>query len=373
MASAAASEQSPTRPRRLMSLDAMRGAAVAGMILVNAAAYLERLGHPSFPILLHSPWAGFTLADAVFPAFLFMVGVSLAVSLGSKAGQGVDGAAALAIGRRGLALIVLGVLLTNTDWVFANPDYVFRPLGVLQRIGVVYLAAALLHLSLSWRWRVLLAALILLAYWALAQLPYPGGTADLTAVGMNWVSWLERWALGDHLLVKGPLGYDPEGLASTLPAIAQGLIGGLVGEWLARSRAKPPVGKMILAGSLLAAAGLAWGWSFPAIKNIWSSSFVLLSSGLSLIALALLHELLDRRRRGLWVAELFVPFGLNALAVYSIHELPFMAPIKPLVDAALARPMFTPEVSALGLTLLYLVMLWSIAAYFQHRRWFIRL
>ena len=199
---------------RVLSLDVLRGAAIVGMIVVNSAAYLKFVGgYPAYPWLMHSAWAGFTLADAVFPAFIFMVGVSLVWSLepvkrrgddravahtdpGSSAaatakpfpprgGREPTGAALQAhpgdavrdIVLRALRLFLVGVLLSNIYWLAdpsANP---FRPMGVLQRIGLVYLAAALLYLTTGPRTRLAIVAVLLLAWWPLLLLPTPDGAA----------------------------------------------------------------------------------------------------------------------------------------------------------------------------------------------------
>jgi len=216
-------------PQRLVSLDLLRGLTVIGMITVNEMAGMPA---PVFPLLLHSHWDGLTIADVVFPAFLFMVGVSIPLSFRSKTridyGQ---------IGWRVLRLILLGFILSNIFWLSKFSSGSWRLFGVLQRIGLVYGVCAVMFLKLSPRTRLIVAAAILLLYWPLTYIPTLDGVpTDLWQRGMNFVGSVDRVLLGvgNHIYVPGRHGYDPEGLLGTLPAIAQGLIGLAAGEYVLR-------------------------------------------------------------------------------------------------------------------------------------------
>lgn len=310
---------------RLLSLDVLRGLTVAGMILVNSAAGINGTGQV-FPTLLHSHWAGLTLADIVFPGFLMMMGVSIPLALSrARAEHGFDPVQRRRIFGRTMRLFVLGFVLSNLWWFsdFAATDW--RLFGVLQRIGLVYGACAILFFLCGPKLRWAIAAAILLLYWPIALIPSPDGVpTDLWVRGHNFVAAVDRMLLDGHVYVKGPEGYDPEGILGTLPAIAHGLIGIAIGEFLLARRPRAPL-NLAGAGLVMAVAGIAWGFAFPVVKDIWSSSFVLLTCGLTTILLALLHLWLDREgapsRSARLMLALALPFGINAIAAYVIHML----------------------------------------------------
>ncbi|MDG2523539.1 heparan-alpha-glucosaminide N-acetyltransferase domain-containing protein [Caulobacter segnis] len=354
--------------QRLVSLDVLRGLTVIGMILVNSAAYVHYVnGFPAYPALMHSEWAGLTLADWVFPAFLFMVGVSIPM-----AAQGRPQSAGKILARAG-RLILVGLLLTNMYWLADMDAYAFRPFGVLQRIGLVYGAAALLFMTTGWRTRLGIAGLILILYWPLCLIPSPDGTAtDIWARGYNFVAWFDRAVLGSHAYVKGAAGYDPEGVLSTLPAIAQGLIGCLVGEWLLKQPKR--TGALAAGGAVMTVAGLAWGLVFPVVKDIWTSSYVLLTSGLTLLVLAALHVRLDGREIGRgW--SIATAFGVNAIAAYVLH---YLASVVLAADAMKlpydwTLPVLGGPAAALVPVLIFLALNWAAMAWLQREGWVVKI
>jgi predicted acyltransferase len=359
-----------TKRERLVSLDLLRGLAVIGMIIVNEMAGQQGQG-PVYALLLHSHWDGLTIADVVFPAFLFMVGVSIPLSLERK--EDADYSRIL---WRTVRLLLLGFVLSNIFWFSQFGSGTWRLFGVLQRIGLVYCACAVMFLTLSPRARLIVAAAILILYWPLTLIPTLDGVpTDLWLRGRNFVGSVDRVLLGPHLYVPGQEGYDPEGLLGTLPAIAQGLIGLAVGEYVLRNRKRRP---LWIAGAAMLVAGIAWGFVFPVIKDIWSSTFVLVTSGLSLIVLAGLGYVFDGRpmtgtRR---IAEVIVlPFGMNAIAAYTLHEVCWsllgwdllQLPYKQL------RPAIGPELAAFAPVLLFLAFVWLCMFYLWRKRWLIRI
>jgi predicted acyltransferase len=359
-----------TKRERLVSLDLLRGLAVIGMIIVNEMAGQQGQG-PVSALLLHSHWDGLTIADVVFPAFLFMVGVSIPLSLERK--EDPDYSRIL---WRTVRLLLLGFVLSNIFWFSQFGSGTWRLFGVLQRIGLVYCACAVMFLTLSPRARLIVAAAILILYWPLTLIPTLDGVpTDLWLRGRNFVGSVDRVLLGPHLYVPGQEGYDPEGLLGTLPAIAQGLIGLAVGEYVLRNRKRRP---LWIAGAAMLVAGIAWGVVFPVIKDIWSSTFVLVTSGLSLIVLAGLGYVFDGRamtgtRR---IAEVIVlPFGMNAIAAYTLHEVCWsllgwdllQLPYKQL------RPAIGPELAAFAPVLLLLAFIWLCMFYLWRKRWLIRI
>lgn len=187
-------------PERLVSLDLLRGLAVMGMILVNEMAGMEGSG-PVYPLLLHSHWDGLTIADVVFPAFLFMVGVSIPLSFKSRERAGYG-----RILWRAFRLILLGFILSNIFWLSQFSSGSWRLFGVLQRIGLVYVFCALLFLKASPRARLIIAAAILVLYWPLAFIPtLDGVSTDIWVRGHNFIGSVDRVLLGagNHIYVPG--------------------------------------------------------------------------------------------------------------------------------------------------------------------------
>lgn len=359
---------------RLISLDVLRGLTVAGMILVNSAAAMKYGAEANVaPMLLHAHWDGLTLADLVFPAFLTMVGISIPFAL---AGVSAGPAERRHIAARTMRLLFLGFLLSNLYWFQAFESGDWRLPGVLQRIGLVYGACALLFLGTSARSRLILIAALLIGYWPLVLLPSLDGLpTDIWQRGHNFVASVDRLLLGAHLYVQGPEGYDPEGILSTLPAIAQGLIGVAIGEWLRRGQ-PASAGKLAIAGAAMVAAGLAWSPLFPIVKDIWSSPFVLVTAGITVVALAALHHLLDREGRAPgWAATAAIAFGANAIAAYTLHQVTsgmvtwdlFLAPFH-----ATRATLGDPVASLLPIGL-YMAFIWAAMEWLRGKKWIIKI
>lgn len=364
-------------PQRLISLDVLRGLTLIGMIVVNTAADLEQK-MATFPFLLHSHWEGFTLADSVFPAFLFMVGTSIPMALGKAAGQ--PAASTLRhIVQRSLVLILIGFILHNLGSLsdFSRP---LRPFGVLQRTGLAYGVCAFLFLYMKPRLRLMLIPLLLLAYWALLYVPCPDGVmTDLWQRGHNFVGAFDRLLLGDHRYVKGPEGYDPEGLLGDIPSIAHVLIGVAVGEYLQKNRGLAAMTRLAVAGLVMTAVGAGWGFVLPVVKSLWTPSFVLLSCGLTMTALAALSALLDtgqgEGRAPNPVVAFCLAFGMNAILAYTLHVL---------ASCILGADLFTVPYSYLAPLIggvwaellpitIFLALVWLPLAYMQRKRWIVKI
>jgi predicted acyltransferase len=307
-------------PRRLLSLDVLRGLTVALMILVNNAGD----GNVSYAQLRHSAWNGCTLTDLVFPNFLFMVGASIVLARRGRRDRDLPLKVVLpSIVRRAALLFALGLLLNATP-TFNLAD--LRVYGVLQRIAACYLAASLVYLTGGvWATSVAFAVSLAGYWWLMTHVPMPefglpGVSVPLLDRTGNLASLLDRMIVPPaHLYHHGV--YDPEGLLSTLPAIGTTLLGVLAMLWVGSGN--PVVAKvrgLAMTGVVLAGLGLAWSEKFPINKRLWTSSFVLFTGGVSLLAFALLLWLVDgppALRRGLapWIA-----FGTNALAAYVLSE-----------------------------------------------------
>jgi len=303
-----------SRSGRLLSLDVFRGLTIAGMILVNNPGSWSAVYWP----LAHADWHGWTPTDLIFPFFLFAVGASIALALAPRLERHESRRPLLLrIASRSAILFALGLFLAG----FPSFDFAsIRIPGVLQRIAVCYLVAALLFVATWGRRQIAVTTAVMLAlllgYWALMTLlPVPGfGPGDLGKEG-NLAAYIDRAVLGPHIWRAAKV-YDPEGILSTLPAIATTLAGVLVGEWL---RGQRPLGSkaagMAAAGVAATAAGLAWDRWFPINKALWTSSYVVFTAGAALVVLAACFWMVEIQRWRRWATP-FVVFGTNAIAAF---------------------------------------------------------
>ncbi|MGR4863341.1 acyltransferase family protein [Caulobacter sp. LARHSG274] len=304
---------------RFLSLDVFRGLTVCLMIIVNTSGP----GAPAYPWLVHAKWFGFTAADAVFPSFLFAVGCSMAFAFSRPVPAGPFAARVL---RRAALIFLLGFLMywypfvhkVDGAWTLIPFSHT-RVLGVLQRIGLCYALAAFAVRYLSPAKLAILSVVVLLGYWAIL-LGLGDPAAPLSKLG-NAGTRLDLIVLGrDHLYRKDG-GFDPEGLLGTLPATVNVLAGYLAARVLKTSaEARRAVAQLALAGLVLVAGGLAWGLVFPIAKKLWTSSFVVLTVGIDLLALAGLALALEGREPNP-AARFFQVFGLNPLIIYLFSEL----------------------------------------------------
>jgi predicted acyltransferase len=296
---------------RVQSLDVFRGITIAGMILVNNPGDWGAIYSP----LEHASWSGWTPTDLVFPFFLFIVGVSITLALSRRAEAGGSKRDLyLKIVRRSAIIFALGLFLAG--FPFFNLSTI-RITGVLNRIAVCYLFAALIFLKTNWRRQAAIVAALLVAYWAILELvPAPGfAVGDLSKQG-SIASYVDRALLGNHIWKGGEKIYDPEGILSTIGALATTLVGVLAGHLL-RSRRTPleKVAAMFVAGAAGVVAGWMWNDWLPVNKALWTSSYVLLTGGMALELLACCYWLVDLKGYKRWAMP-FVVFGSNALAVF---------------------------------------------------------
>lgn len=297
---------------RLLALDIFRGITIATMIIVNDPGIEEHAYAP----LLHARWNGITPTDYVFPSFIFMVGVSIALSYSKQMAKGLPRRQMIRkIIRRAVILFALGVFLSTLPYFdFIN----YRIPGVLQRISLVYVACAVLFLYTGWKFQARLAAFILLAYCLVMTLiPVPGYGYAILEPGKNLAAWL------DAIVIPGRMwqgDWDPEGILSTFPAIVTGINGMLAGHLLlSKQTTERKIIWLFFAGFIAFALANGWNWWFPINKNLWTSSFVLYTSGLGSMILASLYFLVDvlGYQRGWKFAMIY---GSNAIAAYLVAE-----------------------------------------------------
>ncbi len=298
---------------RLRSLDAFRGLTVAAMILVNSPGAEEH----GYWVLRHAGGNGCWPADTIFPAFLVIAGVAIPLAFAVQLARGATRRELRGkVWRRTRVIFGLGLLLNALPWFDWD---VLRIPGVLQRIALCYGAAALLALYLDARRLAAVTALLLSGYWALlAWAPVPGGSAGAMIEGADLGAWLDRLLMRGHLLHGG---WDPEGVLSTLPAIATTLIGVLAGDWLLRTPS--PTRRLyglLLGGAATLAAGLLLDHWLPINKDLWTSSFALFTAGVALLGFAVCYWLADVRGWRAWTSPLLV-FGMNPLLAYFLSSL----------------------------------------------------
>ncbi|RME96671.1 MAG: DUF1624 domain-containing protein [Bacteroidetes bacterium] len=302
------------KTQRLLSLDIFRGATIAAMILVNNPGSWSHVYSP----LLHAEWHGATVTDWIFPFFIFIVGVAIAYALGSRKTTANRQALVRKILVR--TLLIFGIGLFLNGFPFFNFSTIRIP-GVLQRIALVYGVTALLFLYQSPRQLLYTAVVCLLGYWALMTLvPIPGGGSPSLAPGEDIGAWLDRSLLGGHLWSQSKT-WDPEGLLSTVPAFATSISGILTGLWLRTAREEhEKVAALMVVGTILLGVSLIWDPIFPINKKIWTSSYVLYTSGIAMLILGCIYYLVDIKGYRAW-AKPFVVYGTNALFVFVLSGL----------------------------------------------------
>lgn len=354
---------------RLIALDVFRGMTIAGMILVNNPGTWSAIYAP----LKHAEWHGITPTDYIFPFFLFIVGVAVPIALGKRIEEGVTRDVYWKIFTRGLTIFGLGLFmaafplfnLAESDLPLAakiaimlavaaacffwlESDYkltaalvgflILLPLvlylagytfgftnletlripGVLQRIAVCYVIVSFLFLHTDWKQQVYIGAGLLFLYWILmTTIPVPGcAVTTIDDKACNLAAYLDLQIFGPNHIWRQAKVYDPEGILSTIPAIATTLSGVLTGTWLKSKRGDlEKVGGILFFGVLLTALGYIWNHFFPYNKPLWTSSYVLYTSGLALCFLGFCYWLIDIKSYRRWTKP-FVIFGVNALALY---------------------------------------------------------
>jgi predicted acyltransferase len=403
----AALPTSPSVParERLLSLDVFRGITVAGMLLVNDPGTWSAI----YPPLEHAAWNGWTPTDLVFPFFLFIVGITTYLSLNARRARGDSEHAIRAqIIRRGALIFLFGLLINGFPYFtwgnvpgVADPTLLqrmgdrllhWRIMGVLQRIGIAYMVAALLTLRTTVRQQIIILASILFGYWiVMTVLPVPGegtiGALLLDQRGRTMAAWVDRlvldWSrvgLGNHLWASS-VTWDPEGVLSTIPAIGTAMLGNLAGRWIGERR---PLSERLAGlssvGALGMMTGLMWHWSFPINKSLWTSSYVLFSAGMAAVALSTVMWIVDfnRVRR---FTKLFVVYGTNpivafvgsavmARCIYSIFKVNWGGERIPLQEG-IYRALFASWLSPINASLAFavaFVLFWYGVLHLLHRR-----
>ena len=357
--------------KRLLSLDVLRGITVAGMILVNNTG---TCGYNYAPFR-HASWNGFTPADLVFPMFIFLMGISTYISLKKYASQKTQ--AVKKIIKRSVLLIVIGILMEvlimffneGVDLNLSN----LRLMGVMQRLGICYGFTAILSLYVPHKHFLKIAFSILLGYFFIQLM---GDGFEKTPE--NIIGIIDRAILGEsHVYLQGKQFVDPEGLLSTLPAIAQVMIGFICGKRLIENKNLQQKMLFLYAfGAMLLIVGYLFSYSCPINKRLWSPSFVLVTSGVASLLLALLVNILDVKLQKKW-AVFFETFGANPLVLYITASI--LAPFLKVFDVPqvlfnnILNPLFGNYFGSFMYGALFLIFLWGLGYILLKKRIYIKL
>jgi predicted acyltransferase len=396
---------------RLLSLDVFRGLTVAGMLLVNDPGTWSAI----YPPLEHATWNGWTPTDLVFPFFLFIVGITTHLSLTARRARGDDESAIRRqILRRGALIFLLGFLLNGFPFFtwgdvsgVADPNFLqrvvdrlyhWRIMGVLQRIGLAYMCAAMLTQGFSVKRIVTMVGALLLAYWVLmTMLPVPGSGGTLGALLLDvpsgtmaaywdrfFLDW-SRFGLGNHIW-SGSVNFDPEGLFSTIPAICTAMLGVLTGRWIGTERPLERRLNALFAGGCLAMAfGMVWNWSLPINKSIWTSSYVVFTAGMAAVSIATIMWIVDVHGVKKWT-HFFVIYGTNPLIAFMgsgllarlIYSVIFVrydghrVPLESAIYQSLFASWLTPVNASLAFALCFVGLWYAILVVLYRRKIFLK-
>ena len=310
--------------QRLLSLDFFRGLTIAAMIVVNDPGSWSHVFSP----LLHAEWHGATPTDLVFPFFLFIVGVSIVLALSKFKVSGSPNY--FKIIKRTFILFGIGVLLS----LFPNFNFdSVRIAGVLQRIALVYFFCSLIYLQSKNHHQILIGIFCLIIYWFfMTFIPFGDSTAGTLEPGNNFAAWVDRFITPGKMYRET---WDPEGFFSTIPAISTGVSGMFCGHLILNKNKslKDKVIAIYFVGSLCLCLGMLWDYSFPINKHIWTSSYVLFSSGLAMLCLASCIWLIDHKKN-LSYTHFGIVFGSNAILAYILHSVLWHAFQIPIINGS---------------------------------------
>jgi predicted acyltransferase len=358
------------------------------MILVNNPGSWSA----GYPQLEHARWNGWTFTDWIFPFFLWIVGVAMTISFARRRERGEDrGKLLLHVLRRALIIFAVGLFLNGFPFGIPGGNFsvaTWRIPGVLQRIAVCYLFAGTIVLYTGLRAQIWWTAGLLASYWAAVMLiPVPGfGAGVLQPTGcLPW--YIDSNLLAGHTWSGAPApGFDPEGILSTVPAIATALLGVLTGHWLRTARSREEkTAWMFVFGNFFLLAGVILDVWFPINKNLWTSSYVMFMAGWALVCFSTIYWLMDARGHTKW-ARPFVIYGMNAIAVYVISWIVAVVitlirftgsdgnqdTLKGIIYKHVFVPFFSPENASALFALAFVLLMYLVVWAMWKKKWFIK-
>jgi predicted acyltransferase len=371
--------------QRFLSLDVFRGMTICLMIIVNTPGK----GATLYPFLVHAKWLGFTLADLVFPSFLFAVGN--AMSFSEKKLAGADQKLFLEkVVMRFVLIFLAGYLMYWFPFFSPAPDgsWTMKPfsetrvMGVLQRIALCYLLAALMVRYFSRKTTWIIAALLLPAYWAVLYLF--GDQGQALSIGGNAITKLDIFLLGEgHIYRKDVVPFDPEGILSTFPALVNVLAGYWVGVFMQqKGKSFEALTRMMVTGVVLVAMALTWDLVFPISKKLWTGSFVLCTIGIDILVLSVLIYWVEIRKRDTAV-YFFTVFGKNPLFIYLLSELLYMAlmlvslpsgeSVFEWASLAIFQRLLPGAIGALATAVCFMMICWCVGWWLDRKKIYIRI
>lgn len=377
---------------RLMSLDAFRGFTIAGMILVNNPGSWEHI----YPQLEHAEWSGWTFTDWIFPFFLWIVGVAMTFSFAARTSRG-DSSKKLIINvaRRSSIIFLLGLLLAGFPfgllWHHNFSLSTLRIMGVLQRIAICYLISSIIYLYTNTRGQIISILILFLSYWLMMFfIPVPDYGAGLFEKGKNFAAYIDSLILSGHMW-SATKTWDPEGIISTIPAIATTLLGALTGDYLRKSE-HSKIEKsawMFVAGSIFLLAGTALDMWMPINKNLWTVSYTIFMAGWALCVFGIFYFLIDAKGITKW-AHSFAIYGMNAIFVFVLSGIVGRAivlwkfnvqlssgsyadvPLKTIITQNIFEPYLSPINASLAYAIVWILFMYLIVWMMYKKKIFIK-
>jgi predicted acyltransferase len=375
--------------QRLLSLDAFRGATIAGMILVNNPGTWNAI----YPQLRHAAWHGWTFTDFIFPFFLWIVGVAMTLSFARRVEEGADKTHLLLhVFRRALIIFGLGLFLNGFPFGLVSThnfswDTIRIP-GVLQRIAICYLIASVIFMYTGIKGQIGWVIGLLLSYWLMVTLiPVPGFGAGILEPNGNLCWYVDSQLLAGHTWRGAPVpGFDPEGILSTIPAIATTLLGVLTGHWLRSDRSQgDKTDWMFVSGNFLLLLGVIMDMWLPINKNLWTSSYTIFMAGWANVCLAMFYWLIDVKGYKKWATP-FVIYGMNAITVFVLSGLVGrtmsliqwtaadgkITNLKSAIYDNVFAPLASPMNASLLFAIAFITMMYLVVWFMYKKKWFLK-
>lgn len=370
---------------RFLSLDVFRGLTICLMILVNTPG----TGANLYSYLIHADWFGFTLADLVFPSFLFAMGNAMSFSM-TKLKDAPTSLFWRKVIKRTVIIFLLGYLMywfpffnmDSNGGLELKPISETRILGVLQRIAICYFITSILFYYLKEKVVFIIALVVLMAYWQI--LYFFGQSGSELEMATNAITRLDLAILGEgHIYKRDSIPFDPEGILSTLPSIVNVIGGYIAGKFIQqKGKSFEGISQLLIVGFLLSALGLWWDLVFPMSKKLWTSSFVLYTVGIDISILAVLIYFIEMKniKTG---TEFFNVFGKNPLFIYLFSELFYiilrLIPTPSGLDAfewaseRIFQEIFPGSFGALITAVAFMMLCWFLGWYLDKKRIYIKI